>query len=126
MELAYNSSENFLVSIEEISTTGISITIKDTNEYKHEYEYSNDYEIVRKNNTGTYKKSTDKKTVHSIKIDNNTIKNIYYWGNIYGNLESGEYEFRTFSSDHHINIFINFTIDENGKITYKKPTCIYF
>lgn len=64
--------------------------------------------------------------MHSTKIDNNTIKNTYYWRNIYGNLESGEYKFTTYASDYPINFSIEFTIDENGKATYKEPTCAYF
>lgn len=131
MELAYNSSENFLVSIEEISTTGISITIKDTNEYKREYEFSNDYDIAKKE-VDSYKrlekKSSARKVVNSINIDDNdTIKNTYNWENVYGTLDSGEYKFIISSSSGSIiYIEIYFTIDENGKVTYKEPTCVYF
>lgn len=123
----YNSGDKILISVDELSTTGISLTIKDTNEYKREYEYSNDYKIVKKNSRDTYNALTEntnsKKIVDSIKVDNDTFKNTYNWENVYGNLESGEYRFKISTVDYYINIFMYFTIDENGKITYSKAEC---
>lgn len=123
----YNSGEKVLISINEISQTGISITIKDTNEFKHEYKHSNYYKILKKNGS-TYsepaRNNNIKTTVDSIRIDNNnTIKNTYNWENLYGKLESGEYQLKTATSDYYMNIFIDFTIDENGEITYSKAEC---
>lgn len=125
----YNSAEKIIISIDEISTSGITLTIKDTNEYKRDYEYSNDYNIEKRDND-TYKTITKNvggiPKVDSIKIDSNTIKNTYNWENIYGKLESGEYEFKTSTIDSCIDLFIKFTIDENGKITNKEPICTLF
>jgi len=118
----YNSGDKILISVDEHSTTGISLTIKDTNEYKREYAYSNDYKIVKNSNALT-ENANSKKIVDSIKVDNNTFKNTYNWENVYGKLESGEYTLKIRTVDYYINIFINFTIDENGKITYNKSEC---
>lgn len=126
LERIYNSGEKVLISIEKISNTGMSITIKDTNEIKHEYKDFEPYQILKKGSGGTYSRLVEKEkgNVNSKKLDkDNTIKNTYNWENIYGELESGEYKFCTATSDGYINIFIYFTIDENGKITYSKAEC---
>lgn len=48
------------------------------------------------------------------KIDENTIKKIYDWTNLYGELDSGEYEF-LLSGDKLTEIKIYFSINENGE-----------
>lgn len=127
--MAYNSSENFHVFVDEISSTGLSLTLQDKNEYKREYGFPNDYDIAKRNGD-SYKRleeKSDKKVVNSIKIDdNNTIKNTYNWENIYGTLDSGEYKF-IISSSYGCMIYveIEFSIDESGNLTYKEPTCSY-
>lgn len=127
LERVYNSGENVFISINELSPVGISITIDDTNEFKHEYEHSNSYRVSKKESNGSYnelvRKSNIKTTVNSVIDDSGTIKNTYNWENTYGKLESGEYEFKTSTLDYYMNIFIKFTIDENGKITYSKVEC---
>ncbi len=128
LERVYNSGEKVLISIEEISNKGMSITIKDTNEIKHEYKDFDPYQILKKGIRGTYsklvEKTNKKKDANSIIVNpNNTIKNTYNWKDIYGELESGEYKFVVSTSDGYMNIFIYFTIDENGKITYSKAEC---
>lgn len=123
----YNSEENVLITIDELSPTGISITINDTNEFKREYSHSNSYRVSKKGSNGSYnelvRKNNIRTNVNSIIGNNGTIKNTYNWENIYGKLESGEYQFTTSTSDCYMNIFIKFTIDENGKITYSKAEC---
>ncbi|MCI9286428.1 MAG: hypothetical protein HFJ57_00295 [Clostridia bacterium] len=127
LERVYSTDEKVLITIDELSLTGISITINDTNEFKREYEHSNAYIVSKKESNGSYnelEKNTNIKTTINSVIDNKgTIRNTYNWENIYGKLDSGEYQFKTSTSDHYINIFIDFSIDENGKITYSKPKC---
>jgi len=96
MGKVYNTDENVLITIDELSLTGLSITINDTNEFKREYEYSDSYTVSKgKHNDGYIelnKNNNIKTIVNSVKIDNSgTIKNTYNWENIYGKLESGEY-----------------------------------
>ena len=126
LERIYNSGDNILISIEEISTTGMTMKIKDTNIIKHEYENSNTYEISKRNGN-TYRELTGnasiQKNINSVKVDDDTVRNNYNWENVYGKLESGEYKLTTYTLDHYINIFIFFTIDENGIITHSKTEC---
>lgn len=70
-------------------------------------------------------KKLSKQTVSSTIIDNYTKQNTYNWESVYGILESGEYQFKTSTSNNRINISINFTINENGKILYENPVTIY-
>lgn len=128
LERVYNSGENVLITIDELSPIGISITINDTNEFKREYNHSNSYIVSKKGSNGSYnelvRKSNIRTVVNSVEIGNNrAVKNTYNWENIYGKLDSGEYQFKTSTSDYYMNIFIKFTIDENGKITYSKAEC---
>lgn len=128
LERVYSSPDKVLVTINELSPTGISITVNDTNEFKHEYQYSDSYRISKgKHNEGyraLTKNNNIKTSVNSVRVNNNgAIKNTYKWENIYGKLESGDYEFQTSTSDSYIIIFIQFTIGENGKITYSKVEC---
>lgn len=127
LERVYSTDEKVLITIDELSPTGISITINDTNEFKREYNHSNSYIVSKKGSSGSYselvRKSNIKTTVKSVIDNSGAIKNTYNWENTYGKLESGEYQFKTSTADYYINIFINFTIDENGKITYSKPIC---
>lgn len=104
--------------------------MKDTNEYKKEHKFPNNYELSKKEEN-TYKlckqtpeNNENRKAVNWQKIDDSTIKCTYNWENIYGKLESGTYMFNANTSYYYIYITIDFTIDENGKITYKKPTCV--
>lgn len=127
LERVYNSDEKVLITVDELSPTGISITINDTNEFKREYNHSNSYIVSKKGSSGSYselvRKSNIKTTVKSVIDNSGAIKNTYNWENIYGKLESGEYQFKTSTADYYINIFIDFSIDENGKITYSNTEC---
>lgn len=127
LERIYSSYEKVLITIDELSPTGLSITINNTNEFKREYKHSNSYRLSKKGENGLYnelvKSSNIRTTVNSIIDNSGIIKNTYNWENIYGKLDSGEYQFTTSTSDYYINIFIDFSIDENRKINYSKPKC---
>ena len=111
---------------------GLSFTMKDTNEYKKEHKFPNNYELSKKEEN-TYKlckktpeNNENRKAVNWQKIDDSTVKCTYDWENIYGKIENGEYTFRVNTSDNYVILSINFTIEDNGRITYKKPTCNLF
>lgn len=108
----YNSTDNISILIDDITTTGISLTIQDNN--VNPYEYSDEYTIYQnklvkndtKQNSSTSNispyipnesnilverekiKNTNKDTsTLSKKINRNTIKKEFDWKNIYGELE---------------------------------------
>lgn len=62
-------------------------------------------------------------TISSIEnLDKDTLENEYNWANLYGKLDSGEYEFILSIGDLGFSfIRIRFFIDENEKITYNEP-----
>jgi len=63
-----------------------------------------------------------KDTITSETIDKDTFKNIYDWRSIYGELESGEYQFILSIGELGFScIRINFTISESGEISYSEP-----
>ena len=61
LRYCYSSKNNVQVSIEDFTKTGLSITIKDTNEYKYDYS-KNEYKINKKN-----------KEAENITVDTNQI-----------------------------------------------------
>ena len=122
LKLFYSSRNNVSVSNINVTQTGISFEIKDTNEYK--YEYTNTYTLFKKNpeaeqvkapsmpivtgnTTSSYEGSgiplweeaskvsdvNSEDTVTSENIAEDTVRKICDWTNIYGKLESGEYDF---------------------------------
>lgn len=128
LESLYNSSDNIVTSVDDISSTGITLNVKDTNKYTNDYDYNNNYYILKKENEDYTKlnmKKPSKQTVSSTIIDNRTKQNTYNWESVYGILENGEYQFKTSTSNGRINISISFTINENGKILYEAPITIY-
>lgn len=120
--MAYNSANNITVSVDEISETGTSLTIKDENPYKREAEFSH-YELTKRTGNTLESLTKDINAITSIKIDETTIKSTYHWEDICGKLKNGEYQFRTSTSNYYITIYIDFVIDENGNITYAQPMC---
>lgn len=138
----YSSIDNVELSINSITKTGIDFTIRDTNEIP--YNFSNNYTISRKivkeippvedtwmtqstmstegveiswkevqktsnitcESTGTFEE-----------IDENTTRKIYDWSNLFGELESGEYEIIFSEEELNERIYISFELDENGKGT---------
>lgn len=124
----YNRSDNISISIDEFLPTKLTLTIKDTNPYKIEYKYSNDYYISHRNNSEGNLQKNEFSKIESIKINDNTIKNIYNWENVYGKLESGEYILETSASGERMHMFIaiNFTVNsENETVIYEEPMCAY-
>ena len=141
----YSSRDNVLVSNINVTQTGISFEIKDTNEYK--YEYTNKYTLFKKNpeaeqveapdmpivtgnTTSSYEGSgiplweeaskfstvNSEETVISEDITEDTVRKTCDWTNIYGKLASGEYDF-ALSTSESFGVRIQFSISENGEIT---------
>ena len=144
LKLFYSSRNNVSVSNINVTQTGISFEIKDTNEYK--YEYKNTYTLFKKNpeaeqvkapsmpivtgnTTSSYEGSgiplweeaskvsdvNSEDTVTSENIAEDTVRKICDWTNIYGKLESGEYDFSLTVEGFYIRI--KFTVNENGEIS---------
>lgn len=144
LKLFYSSRNNVSVSNINVTQTGISFEIKDTNEYK--YEYTNTYTLFKKNpeaeqvkapsmpivtgnTTSSYEGSgiplweeaskvldvNSEDTVTSENIAEDTVRKICDWTNIYGKLESGEYDFSLTVEGFYIRI--KFTVNENGEIS---------
>lgn len=144
LKLFYSSLNNVSVSNINVTQTGISFEIKDTNEYK--YEYTNTYTLFKKNpeaeqvkapsmpivtgnTTSSYEGSgiplweeaskvsdvNSEDTVTSENIAEDTVRKICDWTNIYGKLESGEYDFSLTVEGFYIRI--KFTVNENGEIS---------
>lgn len=144
LKLFYSSRNNVSVSNINVTQTGISFEIKDTNEYK--YEYTNTYTLFKKNpeaeqvkapsmpivtgnTTSSYEGSgiplweeaskvsdvNSEDTVTSENIAEDTVRKICDLTNIYGKLESGEYDFSLTVEGFYIRI--KFTVNENGEIS---------
>lgn len=140
----YSSRNNVSVSNINVTQTGISFEIKDTNEYK--YEYTNKYTLFKKNpeaeqveapdmpivtgnTTSSYEGSgiplweeaskfstvNSEETVISEDITEDTVRKTCDWTNIYGKLASGEYDFSLTAEEFFIRI--KFTVNENGEIS---------
>ena len=141
----YSSRDNVLVSNINVTQTGISFEIKDTNEYK--YEYKNSYTLFKKNpeaeqveapsmpivtgnTTSSYEGSgihlweeaskfstiDSGDTVISENIAEDTVRKTCDWTNIYGKLASGEYDF-ALSTSEDFGLRIQFSINENGEVS---------
>lgn len=144
LKLFYSSRNNVSVSNINATQTGISFEIKDTNEYKYEYTntytlFKKNPEaeqvkapsmpIVTGNTTSSYEGSgiplweeaskvsdvNSEDTVTSKNIAEDTVRKICDWTNIYGKLESGEYDFSLTVEGFYIRI--KFTVNENGEIS---------
>lgn len=138
----YSSIDNVELSINSITKTGIDFTIRDTNEIP--YNFSNNYTISRKivkeippvedtwmtqSTISTERVEISWKEVQKIsnitcestgtfeEIDENTTRKIYDWSNLFGELESGEYEIIFSEEELNERIYISFELDENGKGT---------
>lgn len=119
LQWAYNSMDNINVSVDEISETGMTLTITDTNPYKGEHKFSS-YGLLKNPNDTNEILTAQNSHITSIKIDDNTFKSIFNWEDFCGRLESGKYKLDVTSS--YISLYMDFIIDEeNGKITYYKP-----
>lgn len=144
LKLFYSSRNNVSVSNINVTQTGISFEIKYTNEYKYEYTntytlFKKNPEaeqvkapsmpIVTGNTTSSYEGSgiplweeaskvsdvNSEDTVTSENIAEDTVRKICDWTNIYGKLESGEYDFSLTVEGFYIRI--KFTVNENGEIS---------
>ena len=144
LKLFYSSRNNVSVSNINVTQTVISFEIKYTNEYKYEYTntytlFKKNPEaeqvkapsmpIVTGNTTSSYEGSgiplweeaskvsdvNSEDTVTSENIAEDTVRKICDWTNIYGKLESGEYDFSLTVEGFYIRI--KFTVNENGEIS---------
>ena len=140
----YSSRDNVSLSNINVTQTGISFEIKDTNELK--YEYTNTYALYKKNpkaeqvetpsmpivtgnTTSSYEGSgiplwveatkvsdaQSEDTVTSENVSEDNVRKTCDWTNIYGKLESGEYDFSLTSERFYIRI--KFSINENGEVS---------
>lgn len=140
----YSSCDNVSVSNINVTQTGISFEIKDTNELK--YEYTNTYALYKKNpkaeqvetpsmpivtgnTTSSYEGSgiplwveatkvsdaQSEDTVTSENVSEDNVRKTCDWTKIYGKLESGEYDFSLTSERFYIRI--KFSINENGEVS---------
>lgn len=140
----YSSRDNVSVSNINVTQTGISFEIKDTNELK--YEYTNTYALYKKNpkaeqvetpsmpivtgnTTSSYEGSgiplwveatkvsdaQSEDTVTSENVSEDNVRKTCDWTKIYGKLESGEYDFSLTSERFYIRI--KFSINENGEVS---------
>lgn len=140
----YSSRNNVLVSNINVTQTGVSFDITDTNELK--YEYTNTYALYKKNpkagqtetpsmptvtgnTTSSYEGSgiplwveatkvsdaQSEDTVTSENVSEDTVRKTCDWTNIYGKLESGEYDFSLTAERFYIRI--KFSINENGEVS---------
>lgn len=139
----YSSRNNVLVSNINVTQTGVSFDITDTNELK--YEYTNTYALYKKNpkagqtetpsmptvtgnTTSSYEGSgiplwveatkvsdaQSEDTVTSENVSEDTVRKTCDWTNIYGKLESGEYDFSLTAERFYIRI--KFSINQNGEV----------
>lgn len=140
----YSSRVNVSVYNINVTQTGISFEIKDTNDLK--YEYTNTYALYKKNpeagqtkapsmptvtgnTTPSYEGSgiplwkeatkvsdiQSEDTVTSENVSEDTVRKTCDWTNIYGKLESGEYDFSLTAERFYIRI--KFSINENGEVS---------
>ena len=140
----YSSRDNVSVSNINVTQTGISFEIKDNNELKYEYTntyalYKKNPKaeqvetpsmpIVTGNTTSSYEGSgiplwveatkvsdaQSEDTVTSENVSEDNVRKTCDWTNIYGKLESGEYDFSLTSERFYIRI--KFSINENGEVS---------
>lgn len=121
-----NKTENIHYEVETITPEGITLIIKDTNEYKREYKSSKYYIISR--NKEKLSKDIDVEEVNFIKLDEDTVKVTHNWKNTYGRLKAGRYQVCVTTTNNYIQICIDIKINENGEIELEnqdKPPIIW-
>lgn len=142
---AYSSRANVEVSVDELTKSSVSFTIKDNNEYK--YEYNNTYKVLKDkreidqtevpnapivtgNTTSSYDgtgiplweevskvSNNDSENSGTVEnIDDNTIKITADWSGIYSELGEGNYKFSLDTSEA-FSVIIFFTVDANGEVS---------
>ncbi len=155
LRYCYSSYNNIKIELTKLTKDGITLEITDTNELKYIYAdtYKFEKQVENENYTGVgYKteatetstsayiapspkyvfkdleKISDidtKDTVETNKLSDECIEKRIDWTPVYGNLEPGKYEFKLTNGSDSTDIFLLFTIDENGDIVYDEPTLLY-
>ena len=121
---ATSEVENVSATISDISLTGATITIKDTNEDKYTYE---EWYVLQKVIDGkTYSIPTKVKDYGFNDIgyevnENNEVKFVIDWEWLYGELSQGSYRIIKKSHDKYISIPFNIAETQNSKKEIIKP-----
>lgn len=125
-ELKHNYSHNYKIEkeVKNLNYTGIGYKVGEDTEYSTsgyvapapEYilEEVNKISDISCEDTEDIKRNTSKELIDR-KFD---------WTQLYGNLESGKYKFYLID-DGCLGITVEFSIDENGKVTYNEPQILH-
>ncbi len=152
LKFCYSSSDNVNVEILELTCNGIELNIIDSNNM--EYNYSHNYKIYEKVKNENYpeegykigettENSTaglsgtgleyiwkEKDTISDILskdteiVQENDMQRKFDWTYLYGELESGEYEF-VLGDDNSIGIKVPFKIDEDKNVSCDNVEFLY-
>lgn len=142
LKQCYSSDDNVNIDILELTCNGIDLNITDFNSL--EYNYSHNYKIYEKIKNENYDEEgsnstsleyiwQEKDVISNIlsedteiveETEENIIKRKFDWNNLYGELESGEYEF-VLGDDDSIGIRIFFTIDDEYNVTHGQAEFLY-
>lgn len=143
IKVFYNSHDKVSISINEVAIEKISFTITDTNELH--YDYSEAYRIYKaekepelpegisstQNTNSSYANEEgfiwknlakisnikDENIKGSIETNGDTSICTYNWKRVYGNLESGKYQFRTYGFGNALlQVIVDFTVNANGEV----------
>lgn len=125
-ELKYNYSHNYKIEkeVKNPNYTGIGYKVGEDTEYstsgyvapapEYIWEEVNKISDISCEDTEDIKRNTSKELIDR-KFD---------WTQLYGNLESGKYKFYLIDDDC-LGITVEFSIDENGKVTYNEPQILH-
>lgn len=141
LKSASNSFDNISINVSDISSSGITFTIEDSNEMP--YNYSNiSYKILKKQTKSSSSNITNDEsasivggmevnwvevtklengnsTITTDDINQNTFNEVIDWSNVYGQLVEGEYELVIEINDANLNnISISFEVEANGNAKY--------
>lgn len=127
LRYANSSKENISVNIEEFTKSELKFSITDTNELPYEYDMEYEYYIYEKENSLNISDSKNK----CILIDESSEEMVKLVGecdlqDYYEKLETGKYELVLGGmGKKRFTIYIDFSIDENGVVTYETPTTLW-
>lgn len=119
--------KNVSISISDISLTGATITIKDTN--KNPYTYGSWYKLEKETNGKWYevKAITDNygfNEIGYIPDKNHEVKFIIDWSELYGELPLGHYRILKQANNQYIGIDFNIASTSDKRIEIVKPDLI--
>lgn len=119
--------ENVSMSISDISLTGATITIKDTN--KNPYTYGEWYKIEKLVNDKWYELKTNIENygfndIGYLPDESNKVKFVIDWENLYGELSLGSYRILKFANDKIISIEFGIATTSDKKIEVIKSDVV--